>query len=295
MTRSKLSLRNSAKTAFSLLLTFCLCAGCTSSTIPTYSKETIESVIQELCKNESNLDIKARLAGETLWVYLPVEDIFVKSEKAEKITEIFKVEEIKNEFKDNSFKLEYKIEGIPQQEQDNYYQINKTVSEDMGKVWRVIRRVVFSMGHSKEKAPEFYALVIADIKNGFEITSVVYYLDLKKLSYGLISYDEYYHRTIQNTSINREIIGDREGLHFKYESIPMQDFILGQIAQRIKLKFQKPELEKNADVDKEILKVAVSTLKIYGFKEFNSLELYNLLTNNRIILNKAAVWARTTD
>ncbi len=296
MMKSKQFLKNSVKPGLrKICLVLTLILGCTSSTIPTYSKEKIESIIQDLCKNEHNLDVKAKLAGETLWVYLPVEDIFTKSEKPDTTTEIFKIEKINNEFKEGSFRLEYKIENIPPQEQKNYYQINKAVSENMGRVWRIIRRATFSMEHSKSGEPKFYGVVTADIKNAFEIITLVYYLDLKKISYGLISYDEYYHRTIQNTNIQPEITGDRDGLHFEYKDISMRDFILGQITQRIKLKFQKPELDKNADVDKEILKIVTYTIKIYDFKDFNTLELNNLFTNNRIILNKAAVLAGAND
>ena len=65
-------------------------------------------------------------------------------------------------------------------------------------------------------------------------------------------------------------------------------FLMEQIKQRIKYKFQKPEVEKNADIDKEIAKIVVNTLKIYGFKDFDVIELYNAQTKNRVILNKAA-------
>ncbi|MDD5238464.1 MAG: hypothetical protein PHU96_05860 [Candidatus Omnitrophica bacterium] len=292
MMKLKQFLRNSVKPGLlKICLALTLICGCTSSTVPTYSKEKIESIIQELCKTEYNLGVKAKLIDDTLWVYLPVEDIFKQSEKPDITTEIFKIEEMKNEFKEDTFRLEYKIQNIPPAEQKNYYQINKDVSEDMGSVWRIIRRVTFSMEHSKNGEPKFYAVVTADIKNAFEIITLVYYLDLKKISYGLISYDEYYHRTIQNTNITPEISGDKDGLHFQYKNISMRDFVLEQITQRIKLKFQKPELDKNADVDKEILKIVANTVKTYDFKDFNTLELNNLFTNNRIILNKTAVLA----
>lgn len=290
MMKLKQFLRNSVKLGLlKICLALVLICGCTSSTVPTYSKEKIEPAIQEICKAEYNLDVKAKLAGDTLWVYLPVEDIFTKSDKPETTTEIFKIEEIKDEFKEGVFRLDYKIQNIPPTEQKNYYQINKDVSEDMGSIWRVIRRVTFSMEHSKYGEPKFYGLVTADIKNAFEIITLVYYLDLKKISYGLISYDEYYHRAIQDTNIAEEISQDKEGVHFQYKDISMSVFILEQINQRIKLKFQKPELERNADVDKEIIKIATHTVKIYDFKDFNTLELNNLLTNNKIVLNKTAV------
>jgi hypothetical protein len=93
--------------------------------------------------------------------------------------------------------------------------------------------------------------------------------------------------------VDPELIkGDRQGLHLNYRNITFEDFLVKQIAQRIRMKFQKPEVEKNADIDKEILKVAVTTLKTYGFKNFSELELHNLITRSRTILNQPAVFAR---
>jgi hypothetical protein len=71
--------------------------------------------------------------------------------------------------------------------------------------------------------------------------------------------------------------------------------VAAQIQHRIKLKFEKPEVDKNADIDKEILKIAVYTIKTYGLRNFTSAELNNLVTQNRIILNQAAVWAKSID
>lgn len=68
-----------------------------------------------------------------------------------------------------------------------------------------------------------------------------------------------------------------------------------QIKHRIKLKFQKPEVDKNIDIDKEILKIIIYTIKTYDLRNFREVQLDNLVTENRVILNQAAVWARPTE
>jgi hypothetical protein len=55
------------------------------------------------------------------------------------------------------------------------------------------------------------------------------------------------------------------------------------------MKFQRPEVDKNADVDKEILKIVIATLKAYNFMDFNLVELDNVATANKIIMNQRAV------
>jgi hypothetical protein len=273
-----------------ILINLFLIAGCTSSTAPTYSQEKIEPAIQDICKNEYKLEVKAKLVGATLWIYLPVEDIFVKADKPNKTTEIFKIEQNKIDFEDNYLKIGYAIKKVPPQEQLDNSQVNKEVADKLMSVWKAVRRVLFSLKQTDKDGIKFFSVVIADIKEGFEIKTINYCLDLKKVSYNNISVEEYQHRTIQETNIDREqIISDKVGRHLIYKDIGMEDFVVLQIASRIRLKFQKPELDKNADIDKEVFKIVAYTLKIYGFKDFGGVELANLLTKKKIILNRAAI------
>ena len=275
------------------LATACfLLTGCSSSTSPTYLQENIASAIQDILKNEYKIEVKANLTGQTLWIYLPVEDLFVKTEKPGKYLERFSIERNNGLFQEGILKLGYLIKSIPEQEKYQEYKYNKEALDKINNVWRTLRRVIFSMDRSRINQPRFFCLVTADIKNGFEIKELFHHSDLKKVSYELISWGEYQHRSIQNTDISLEIIGDKEGRHLKYEDITMEDFISRQIQHRIKLKFQKPEVDKSADIDKEVTKAIVSTVRTYGFKDFEGVELNNILTKNKISLNQAAIWGK---
>jgi hypothetical protein len=292
MMKSRPYLKNSVRTGLNLLVIICLISGCTSSTAPTYLKEDIQDALQNICKNEYKIDLKATLVGSTLWIYLPVEGMFEKSDKPEKYSEKFAIDNDEAKFNEGVLKVEYMVRDVPENEKLQEYKYNKDAMDKIGNVWKSLRRVVFSMGHSKDNLPKFFCLVTADIKNGFEMREVSYYLDLKKVSYELISWSEYQHRVISSTGISPAIIGDKEGRHLIYSDISMEEFLASQIQQRIKLKFQKPEVDKNSDIDKEILKIAVYTLKTYGFTDFSSVELNNLLTKNKTVLNQAALLAK---
>ncbi len=292
---SKPSLKNSAKPGLSLLLALLLLSGCSSSTKPTYSKKDIEGAIQNICLKEYKIKVKVKLVGATLWVYFPVENIIEKTDKPEKYIERFTVEYSKDVLREGVLKAEYLVRVVPEKEKHQPYQYNKAVFEKINNIWMVIRRVVFSLDHRKEEEPKFFCLVAADIKNGFEIKETFYYLDLKKFAYGFISLGEYQHRAIQETAISAEIIGDTQGKHLNYEDITLAEFIIRQIDQRIRLTFQKPEAQRNADIDKEIAKIVVKTLKIYDFKNFRSVELYNLFTNRKTTLSQTAIWIKPSD
>lgn len=295
MMKLKLSLKSLVKRGLLLnltLLLFCFIFGCTSSTTPTYLKEDITKAIQDICRNDYKIEVKTKLIGQTLWVYIPLEDIFVKADKPEKFVEKFSIEQNRNEFQSGVFKLDYLIKTIPEQEKYQEIKYDKSAAEKVNNIYKVLFRVLFSMEQLKKGGPQFFCVITADIKNGVEIKEIFYYLDLKKLSYNFISRSEFQHRTIEDMQILPEIIGDKEGLYLNYKDITWEEFILGQIQQRIRLKFQKAEVNKNADIDKEILKIVIYTLKTYNFKDFSSVELNNLLTNNKMVLNQAAIRAR---
>lgn len=289
--KSKPSLKNLAKRGLLLNLVILLCyiLGCTSSTTPTYLKEDIADAIQKICKDEYKVDVRAKLVGSTLWIYLPLEDIFRRPDKPEKSYERFDIGQNRNEFKEGVLKFEYLIRPVPDKERYQQVEFDKSAAQKINHVLRVLLRVLSSSEQTKKGGPQLFCLITADIKNGFLFKEVFYYLDLKKAIYYFISFTEFQHRTVQDMELAPQIIGDKEGQNLNYKDITFEEFIAGQIQNRIQLKFQKPEVDKNADIDKEVLKIVVNTLKIYGFEDFSAVELYNLFTKNTTILNKAAV------
>jgi hypothetical protein len=275
-----------------ILIIVLLICGCSSSLSPTYIQANIDQSIENICKKEYKLDVKVKLIGSTLWVYLPVEDLFVKNDKPEKVVEKFDTF-IQNMPDERSLKFAYLVKPIPDRESMQQLKYNKSVLDKSNDAWKALRRVIFSLDRSKTSEPKFYYLVIADIKNGEVLTEINYYLDLKKVSYEYISWNEYQHRTL----VKRGKIpsGDKEGKSIYYRDITMKEFIADQIVNRLDLKFQKPEVDKNVDIDKEVRKVIAHTLEIYGFKDFDTAELNNLLTKNRIVLSREAAREKSID
>lgn len=287
MTKSRPSLRSLAGTVLSCLLICVPLAGCTPSFAPTYSKETLDAAVRDLCKKEYGFDVTTRLLTNTLWIYLPIEDLFEKAKKPERLTERFSIDYNQNELRDGNLRVQYVIKPLsPERTRMQDVTYNKKEMEKINNVWKVLRRVIFSMERSHSEEVRFYCLVVADVKNGIEIREYFYAPDLKKVSYDFISWSEYQHRSIQETGIFPAIIGDWAGVHVEYREMTMAEFISKQIEQRIRLKFQKPEVEKGADIDGEIMKIVAYTLRIYDFKGFDRVEFNNLFTNSSTILSR---------
>lgn len=297
MMKLRQSLRNLGKRGLllNLLVIVTLFSGCSSSTSPTYDRVNIEKSVEDIALSEYQIHVKATLTGRTLWIYMPVEELLDKREKPEKYKEYFEIQDATADFQEATLKVEYAIKSIPETEKIQEYTYHKDTAEKIRKMWRVLRRVIFSMERSKDHGPQFFCLVTADIKNGFVVKQLFFHLDLKKLMYELISWTEYQHRIVEDAKISKEVIGDTTGASIPYRDITMKEFIALQIQNRIEAKFQKSEPGKNADIDKEVLKILTSTVKNYNFNDFSEVELFNTLTQNRVLLNRLALWDRTTE
>lgn len=276
-----------------ILIVIFLSCGCSSNIkTPKYTIETAPAAIQEIVQKEYHFDIKAALFGETLWIYLPVEDILVPPEKPKKYTEkfIFGDKETNAKLQKSKLIVMYLAKVNPDQKEKNQeFEFNKKIIEKISDVWMVIRRILFSIDRENSKEPQFICMVISDIKNGIDVRELSYYPDLKKVSYGYISPGEYQHRTVQEYEPVMEAIGDKEGRHLKYYNLTLKNFITKQIRHRIELKFKTPEAEQNADIDEEVRKTTALTLRIYNFDDFDEAEMYNLVTGKKSLYNKNAI------
>ena len=290
--KSKPSSKSLARAALKLIPLILLLSACTSSTTPTFLKEDISKAIKEICKKEYKLDIVTNLTGRTFWVYMPLENIITKPPKPEKYIERFLVEDKRNQFNEKVLMVNYLVRPVSETEKQQDMSLDKSVNTKIFYVLQVIRRVFFSMDNQEAKNnPLFFCIVTADIANGFELKETFHFLDLKKLSYGFISQTEYQHRIVQDTGVSNQIIGDKEGSHLVYRDITLVEFLAEQIRGRIRMKFQKPEVEKNVDIDREILKIVSLTLNTYAYKDFTLVEMTNLVTGAKVILNQTAVFA----
>ena len=257
MTKLRPYLKSSARAAqFSVvILGLFFSLACSSSTKPTFLKEDVANAIVDISLKEYKTVLKTKLVGRTLWVYLPVEGMLVKDDKPKKYTVKFVIEQLEVKLAQGKITINYLVKSIPPKEESQDYKYNKDILEKMYNTWMVLRRVIFSLDHQKELEPQFYYFSTADIRDGFEIVELAHYLDLKKISYGLMSTTEYQHRTPQDIKIGQKILGDRTGAHLDYRDITLSEFICLQIQHRMKLKFEKAETEKKFDIDKEIQRI----------------------------------------
>jgi hypothetical protein len=290
----RLSSRNSERAARNSLIAalFFLILGCSAPPGPSYTIKNLSESLTKICKNEYNIPIVSRLKEQTLWIYLPLEEeLFIDTDKPLEYSKKFEVKSIDGSLAGGLINLDYGIQEIPEAKESQNKKFNPQVMDKINKILRSLRRVVFSLRHDGYE-PKFFIVAASDIKNGVELIETTYIDDLKKAFYGIISWSEYQQRSLQDIRVSPEAIGDFEGRHIKFQDIDFKEFLVGQIKQRIRLKFNRAEAEKGANIDREVLKSIKNVLEIYKFKDFLVLDLKNLITDNKTSLSRAAVFEK---
>jgi len=285
MMRLKVSSRNSVKSAL-LLFSFFLyinLAGCQNSLEPTYKEKDIPYFVKQICKNEYKLDVSTEKAGSTLWVYIPLSKILDK------------------EYGTKEGKV-----------------LDEGMTDKLRNILTTIGRVVLSA----DKAPEFFGLWASDINIGLDYILIGNVLDIKKAYAESLPFTELNRRYVMKFNINPEAVQDTPGRHLKLYDIKLPDFLVQQMVQRISAEFQEENLKKyfkvekvdgifsndtfileysikpqqkpnkTIDITEKVLNMVAYCIKIYEFQDFSRVAINDLVTQEKIVLNKTAILAR---
>ncbi|MFZ5799788.1 MAG: hypothetical protein ACOY3D_00195 [Candidatus Omnitrophota bacterium] len=279
--------RNSANPAlrFSLaLLCFLFVLGCAQEIPATYKEKDIPAVVKKICQEEYNLFVETRVVGNTLWVYAPLSRILHK---------------------------EY---GLNQEKI-----FDEVMSETLRNIMTSIGRVLISA----DKSPEFYALVISDIKErGLDYTIIGNVLDIKKSYAGLLPWPEMNQRYVIKLEESPGALADTEGRHLQYHPVTWGEFLAGQVAQRLDARFRQKDLKNlyeikkvagefirqklvvNADIIKqplllpvassdriieETLKTVNEVMRAYDFRDYTEVEINIPQTGKDVTFSRGAV------
>lgn len=285
MMKLKLSLKNSAKSALLFSIFSITLTGCYETFEPTYKERDIPNIVKRICKEEYNLDVTTKRTSTTLWIYAPVE------------------------------KMLHKDFGIKE---------DKIFDDEMSDKSRNILTAIGRVLISSDKPPEFYALLVSDTNLGLDYTIIGNVLDMKKSFSGAVPWTEANQRYVIKFKRTSEAIGDITGRHLEAYDVTLQDFLAEQMAQRINVRFQQEDIkkyfkveksegtfindtfflrysieqvlksDKEIDTKKEILDIITYCIKTYEFRDFSTLELNDLIMQDKIVLNNAAIWGRST-
>ena len=258
-------------------------SGCQNSLEPTFKEEDIPELVKQICKDEYKLDVITQRSETTLWIYVPLAKILHKDYGK----------------KEGAF-------------------FDEELTDKLRNILSTVGRVVLSSNN----APEFFALWSSDINIGLDYIIIGNVLDIKKAYAESLPFTELNKRYVIKFNINPEAVQDTVGRHLKPYNIRLPDFLTQQIIQRISVEFQGENLkkyfkvekvdgifnngafileysirplakpDKTIDIMKEILNTITYCIKIYEFQDFSWVEINDLVTQDKIVLNKAQILAR---
>jgi len=143
-----------------------------------------------------------------------------------------------------------------------------------------------------ERVPDFFVIVLADIKNGLEAKMYFYLEDLNR---GMVDYlfmEEYSRRVMNEGATGAiEAVGDKTGRHLKTHDLTWTEFLTKQISHRLKFKYAQSDFPPGDDTETEILKVVAKTINGYGFDAFETVKLVDIGQKKEYLFHKGQLAA----
>lgn len=134
----------------------------------------------------------------------------------------------------------------------------------------------------EKKVPDFFVIIIADIKTGIETRSMLYLQDLRRAHMDHTFFEEYAKRNItKQPSGHSIIIGDSVGEYVDYHDITWNEFLMAQILHRINFQYSVSSQPPKDDKFETFKKIINQTLSAYPHRNYLGVKLNNLRIGKR--------------
>lgn len=285
-----------------LIFFFALITGCGQPVPPVTTVSAAHEKFLKICREEFTYPVVTReaglptgQAGGTFWIYLPLEeDIFDFKATAKgpqgssRSVSTSSIQFLEVDFKNERFEIRYDISPGRKYDKDPGYTSGYTENFQR-KQQNLLTAIFRAYGEVEppDKAPEFFVLVMADIRKGLETATLFHFPDFKRAMLDQSFYEEFIRRTVsEEPKGHAKIVGDRQGRHLKFAAVTWPEFLSKQIQYRIRLKYQYSSFPPGPDAREEILQIAREVLDLYGFKDFQSILLEDLGTGEMVEVEK---------
>ena len=144
------------------------------------------------------------------------------------------------------------------------------------------RDLVMAVGRAfvdtdKKELPEFFVIVLADIKNGIMAKMTFAFKDLSRMMQDPFFQEEFMQRLIVDyPQGNAKIIGDKTGANLDIVDLTWTDFLAKQIVYRMNYRYTRSAFPPSSDPKQEILNAVADSFRSYEFKDYGGLILHDL-------------------
>ena len=280
-----------------ILVAFVL-SSCSQKIEQKFTVNEAQKKFEDKCLKDFNLHVRTRQVGRTFWIYLPLKgpifDYEVQKSSASgepKNAPKYALNFVDGKFNNNIFSFEYDIIDKKKSKDEDYgfsSSYTDNYVKNQNNLFTSIYEVFFNTkAKAGEVLPQFFVLVITDIKKGIETRGTFYLKDFMRYMSGDIPNDEYMKRFLSDRKGSPSMIGDETGSHIKYKDIPMEEFLTKQIVNRVHFKFQYSDFSPTDNYDNAIVSIAADTLRYYHFEDFTNVRLINLRLAKNFLFDKS--------
>lgn len=280
-----------------------LCAACTSNE-SLYNRSEVEEKIIDSFKESLELEPKTKIAGSTLYLYIPTEKTILKidrikssflSEPKEKDKKenssidqqkpiISKAVNIKPLYLDLTHKntqltIRYAVKEIPQTKAF-VEGITPSYTEHASQIINTVYYSLYAALTDDEQKFNFFRVYICDISQGMSIDMTISEKDLKRQAVGGFPMGEFQKRIVSRTIGSQKIIGDIEGSHVNYIDIKPIDFIIDLLIYRTYN--YGITIKKNSNLEDTLAEMLFKMTTYYEFFGYTQLTLKDILENNTV-------------
>lgn len=301
-------------TYLALIISLLLFTGCSKT--PPSSLETtgLEQKFLENFKKTAQLDYalnaNTKIIGKTFWIYVATDKELIQISATPAMAgfmpeKIIKFLDIKCQYENLVFSTDYIfLKYSPEEREKQQDLFQKTIGgsslyQDFTKATlEILQKAYLAIGDiiTETEDLNFFAICLADIKNGIKITFVIHRLDMEQFLTGMLPSDEFYSRMILKTDGSKEIINDKYGLSVEYNDISLIDFLEEQIVNNIRSeisemeKYNAKDLKELVKLDDIILQNIYKVTTKYEFDNYILVEVENVITADKLSLSKSKLF-----
>jgi hypothetical protein len=249
----------------------------------------LQKTFETKCRKDYNLNIITRIVGKTFWIYAPTDkplfDFAAETsappdplKKPAKYALLY----VNGSYKDSTFYFEYDI--IPKIKSDLPSEgIRNEGTDYFNKLYNNLFTAVTETLLDPKTPISFVVIVITDIKKGIEARYTFYLEDYRMASVGVIPYDEFSKRVLQESKGSTDYIGDEIGQHLEYNDILMPDFLTKQMVNRISFKFIQSDFPPQENYEEAVIGIIADTTRYYHFKDFKEMRTDDIRNKKKMI------------
>lgn len=263
--------------------------GCHKNPPPVTELNDAHEKLNQLLINESSINPVIKTFPNTLILYVPVDfELFeTRAARTDTMSETKPSQKRQINFLETSFEgktinIQYDIALV-----NSYPKFLGYTSAYTDAFSRLHNKILFAISRSysdlenDRHPPDFFQMLIVDIKNGVGIKNIFYLKDLLRVMTNTLPQEEYIKRYITEMIGDTKLINNTTGRGLDVEEITWPEFIAKQITHRINFKYTRSSFPPTKSNEDEILAAVQAAIQAYDFKDVKGIELTDLKNGDR--------------